>query len=172
MKKEYKIFPARNYKGKMCIEEKVAVNDDMDHGHAIIICNAKGNKKKAVWVDDNVVTFGGKQDSYTAFHARVPAAEGDYIIEVKRDLDLRTYEEYVKTKIYKVFYVAVNGLLLELVNSSKTGVSDDNERRNINNYIEFGDIAKAVMAAHLKVYDTNYKEKPYCISANKKTSKK
>ena len=162
MKKDYIIFPARQYEGKMCVEEKVAVYGVMDKGHIILICNSKGNKKKEIREGDDKYMFTGSSGSYTTFHARIPVEKGDYIIELHRNPNVITLD------IYEVMIIANNGLLLELVYHEQNAEWDAEDRRKINNYDIFGILAKAVKAAHMKVYDINYVEKPYCISANKK----
>lgn len=162
MQKNYRIFPARQYEGKMCIEEKVAVNSVRNKGHVILICNKNGNKKKAVWMSEDTPTFFGEINSYTAFHARIPASIGDYIIELKRSPSV------VELYIYEVMCIASNGLLLKLVFDDRDNDWDEKSIGKIYNYGIWGICNKAVKAAYLKVYDDDYVEKPFCISVEKK----
>lgn len=160
MKKDYIIFPARQYEGKMCVEEKVSVHKD--RGHIILICNNNGNKKKAVWMSEDTPTFIRETGGYTAFHAKVPVVKGDYIIEAIRCKDV------IMLKIREVVTVASNGLLLELILDDRNAEWNEKDRNEIDNYKFCGMLDKVVMDAHVKLYDINYVEKPFCISANKK----
>lgn len=152
----------KNIKGKGCIPEVVSVYKPQGFAMVELVCNRRGNAKKAIYYENYNKSKHGRMDgAYEIRNVYIPVEKGDYIISYTVD------SEEDSLAVFEILDVQVKGeynsyAVTKAVYGTRFNKKEKIDLNSIKTYERLSELAKVALLAHKKAYDYIYELKPYC----------